>query len=49
MNAGRSRMSPVRQSVNAAYDLLVVAAARTWKYQPATRNGSRSASSSRSS
>ena len=29
----------VRQSVNAAYDSLVVAAARTWKYRPATRNG----------
>jgi TonB family protein len=29
----------VRQSVNPAYDGLVVAAARTWKYRPATRNG----------
>jgi TonB family protein len=29
----------VRQSVNAAYDTLVVAAARTWKYRPATLNG----------
>ena len=29
----------VQQSVNAAYDILVVAAARTWKYRPATRNG----------
>jgi TonB family protein len=29
----------VRQSVNSAYDKLVVAAARTWKYRPATRNG----------
>jgi TonB family protein len=29
----------VRQSVNSAYDTLVVATARTWKYQPATRHG----------
>jgi TonB family protein len=29
----------VRQSVNHAYDNLVVVAARAWKYQPATRNG----------
>ena len=29
----------VRQSVNSAYDILVVAAARTWKYRPATRDG----------
>jgi TonB family protein len=28
----------VRQSVNAAYDALMVAAARTWKYRPATLN-----------
>ena len=29
----------VRQSVNAAYDTLVTAAARTWKYRPATKDG----------
>jgi len=29
----------VRQSVNTAYDSLVVAAARTWKYRPATKDG----------
>ncbi len=29
----------VRQSVNAAYDALLVAAARTWRYQPARRDG----------
>jgi TonB family protein len=29
----------VRQSVNPAYDSLMVAAARSWKYRPATRNG----------
>jgi len=29
----------VRQSVNSTYDSLMVAAARTWKYRPATRNG----------
>lgn len=29
----------VRQSVNAAYDALLVAAARTWKYQPARKDG----------
>jgi TonB family protein len=29
----------VKQSVNAAYDALVVAAARTWKYRPAMKNG----------
>jgi TonB family protein len=36
---GSVRDVSVRQSVNAAYDTLVVAAARTWKYRPATRNG----------
>ena len=29
----------VRQSVNAAYETLVTAAARTWKYRPATKDG----------
>jgi TonB family protein len=29
----------VRQSVNTAYDMLVVTAARGWKYRPATRDG----------
>jgi TonB family protein len=29
----------VRQSVNAAYDALLVAAARTWRYQPARKDG----------
>ena len=29
----------VRESVNAAYDTLVVTAARSWKYRPATREG----------
>ena len=29
----------VRQSVNAAYDALVSAAARTWKYRPAMKDG----------
>ena len=29
----------VRQSVNAAYDALVIATARSWKYRPATRDG----------
>jgi TonB family protein len=29
----------VRQSMNAAYDALVVATARTWKYRPATKEG----------
>jgi len=29
----------VRQSVNAAYDTLVSAAARAWKYRPATKDG----------
>jgi TonB family protein len=29
----------VRQSVNSAYDNLMVEAARTWKYRPATLNG----------
>ncbi|HEY7284854.1 MAG TPA: TonB family protein [Vicinamibacterales bacterium] len=29
----------VRQSVNAAYDSLLVAAARTWRYQPARKDG----------
>jgi TonB family protein len=29
----------VKQSVNSAYDALVVAAARTWKYQPALKDG----------
>jgi TonB family protein len=29
----------VRQSVNTAYDTLVVTAARSWKYRPATRDG----------
>lgn len=29
----------VKQSVNSAYDALVVAAARTWKYRPALKDG----------
>jgi TonB family protein len=29
----------VRQSVNAAYDALVIATARSWKYRPATKDG----------
>jgi TonB family protein len=29
----------VRQSMNAAYDALVIATARTWKYRPATKEG----------
>jgi len=29
----------VRQSVNTAYDTLITAAARTWKYRPATKDG----------
>jgi hypothetical protein len=29
----------VRQSVNTAYDILVTAAALTWKYRPATKDG----------
>ena len=29
----------VLQSVNGAYDMLVTAAARTWKYRPATKDG----------
>ena len=29
----------VRDPINAIYDKLVVAAARTWKYKPATKNG----------
>ena len=39
MNAGGVTDVVVRQSVNAAYDTLVAAAARTWKYRPATKDG----------
>jgi len=36
---GNVERAVMRDSVNAIYDKLVLTAARSWKYQPATRNG----------
>ena len=36
---GRVAEVVVRQSVNTAYDALIVTAARAWKYRPATKDG----------
>jgi len=37
--SGNVERAVMRDSVNAMYDKLVLAAARSWKYQPATKNG----------
>ena len=36
---GRVTDARIRQSLNAAFDSLVLRSARAWKYQPATKNG----------
>ena len=36
---GRVTDARIRQSLNAAFDSLVLRSARAWKYQPATKDG----------
>jgi TonB family protein len=36
---GSVQQATVRTSIHPAYDTLVLAASRSWKYMPATRNG----------